>query len=488
MRARWRVFVACTPTIMIQGLDVAMVNLALPSIAVRLSAELADLQWVVTAYALALVSLLPTSGALGDMYGRRRVMLVGYGLLMGGAMMAWSATSMAILLPARVAQGAGMGLAFPNSLAMLALAFPPERRGRAVAAWTVISSAVFAISPVVGGSLVGAFGFNAIFVPVLASAAAGAAGTWRWMGGDHRIREGTLDLWGIVLGTGAVSLLSYGLIEGGRGGFGRPLISAVLAVGLCCAAWFVRYESRVEHPMLNVRLMRKAWLGPALLVTFVLYASTNAVIFVMAIYLQSMRGLSPWTAGLVMLAFSGSVLAGAPLGGYLGDRAGFRKPLLIVLPLLALAALTMGQAGPGTSLAGYVAIGLALVGLLNGYFFVISSASVVSRAPEAQASAASASLPAARQLGGVFGVTMAGALASVVTRARLRSSLPDPERAAEDVAAMSFGLIPDGTDRIVAGAALDAAFFAYTVVMIAVAASALVGGAAMFVLLSRRRI
>ena len=332
MRARWRVFVACTPTIMIQGLDVAMVNLALPSIAVRLSAELADLQWVVAAYALALVSLLPTSGALGDTYGRRRVMLVGYSLLMGGSVMALSATSMAVLLPARVAQGAGMALSFPNSLAMLALTFPPERRGRAVAVWTVISSAVFAISPVVGGLLVGAFGFNSIFVPFLALAAAGAAGTWKWMGGDHRMREGALDLWGIVLGTGAVSFLTYGLIEGGRGGFGRPIIAAVLVGGLCCAAWFVRYESRVEHPMLNVRLMRKAWLGPALLVTFVLYAATGAVIFVMAIYLQSLRGLSPWIAGLVMLAFSGSVLVGAPLGGYLNDRAGFRWPLLTVLP------------------------------------------------------------------------------------------------------------------------------------------------------------
>lgn len=487
MRARWRVFVACTPTIMIQGLDVAMINLALPSIAVRLSAELADLQWVVAAYALALVSLLPASGALGDMYGRRRVMLAGYGLLIGGAAMAWSATSMAILLPARVAQGAGMALAFPNSLAMLALAFPPERRGRAVATWTVISSTVFAISPLVGGSMVGAFGFNSVFLPVLALAALGGAGTWRWMGGGHRTREGALDLWGIVLGTAAVSLLSYGLIEGGRGGFGDPVIAAVLVAGLWCAAWFVRYESRVEHPMLDVRLMRRAWLGPTLLVTFVLYAATNAVIFVMAIYLQSMRGLSPWIAGLVMLAFSGSVLAGAPLGGYLSGRAGFRKPLLTVLPLLALAALMLGQAGPATPLAGYVAMGLALVGLLNGYFFVISSASVVSRAPEAQASAASASLPAARQLGGVFGVTMAGALAAVVTRARIRSSLPAPEQAAEEAYAVSFGVVPDGTGQLVALVATDAAFFAYTVVMIAVAVSALVGCAAVFLLLFRRR-
>ena len=133
-------------------------------------------------------------------------------------------------------------------------------------------------------------------------------------------------------------------------------------------------------------------------------------------------------------------------------------------------------------------MGLALMGLLNGYFYVISSASVVSRAPESQASAASASLPAARQLGGVFGVTMAGVLASVVTRARLRSSLPDPGQAADDVSAISFGVVPDGTDHVVAGAASDAAFFAYTVVMIVVAACTFVAGAAMFVLLFRRRL
>ena len=473
---------------MIQGLDVAMVNVALPSIGVRLSAELADLQWVVAATALALVSLLPTGGAFGDLYGRRKVLLVGYGMLLVGAVMAWSATSMAVLLPARVAQGVGMALGFPNSLAMVALAFPQEERGRAVAVWTVLSSTVFAISPIVGGLLVGAFGFNAIFVPVFALAAVGASGTWMWMPRDRPVRERTLDAAGIALATGALSLISYGLIEGGRGGFGRPVIVVVMAAGLWCVWWFVRNELRVDHPMLDVRLIRKPSFGPILLVTFVLYAATNAVIFLMAIYLQAMRGLSPWNAGLVMVAFSGAVLIGAPVGGYLSDRSGFHKPVAAVLPLLAVAALILGQADAGAPWAGYVAMGLALMGVLNGVVFVISSASAVSSVPEEHISAAAAALPAARQLGGVFGVTLSGVLATVVTRARLRSTLPDTEIAAEHVSAMSFGVLPEGADRALSAAASDASFFAFSTVLIVICVCSLAVGALVFRTLFRKRV
>ena len=465
---------ACTAATMIQSVDVGMVNVALPSIGDRLSAELADLQWVVTATALALVSLLPAGGALGDLYGRRRVLLVGYVFLMAGAVLGWSATSMALLLVARVAQGVGIALGFPNSLAMVALSFPPEARGRAVAVWTVISSTMFAISPVAGGAVVAALGFNAIFVPVFAIAAIGAIGTVLWMPPDRPVRERTLDLKGIALGTGALSLLSYGLIEGGRSGFGRVLIVAGLAGGMWCAAWFVRHELRVADPMLDLRWMGRASIGPILLVTFVLYTATNAVIFLMAIYLQGLRGLSPWTAGLVMLAFSVAVLAGAPVGGYLQDRVGFQGPVIAVLPVLAVAACLLGLAGPGTPLVGYVAAGLVLVGLLNGVFFVISSATAVTSAPDGQTSSAAASLPATRQFGGVFGVTVSGVIATIMTRLRLRSLLPETREAAGYVSDIGFGVVPEGADRMALAAASEAAYFGYTAVMIAIAGCAAV--------------
>ena len=474
MKAQWRIFVACTAATMIQSVDVGMVNVALPSIGRELSTELADLQWVVTATALALVSLLPAGGAFGDLYGRRRVLLVGYGFLMAGAVMGWSATSMALLLMARVAQGVGMALGFPNSLAMVALSFPQEARGRAIAVWTVLSSTMFAISPVLGGSVVAAFGFNAIFLPVFAIAAVGALGTLLWMPRDRPIRERALDVKGIALGTGALSLLSYALIEGGRSGFGRILIVAGLVSGLWCAAWFVRHELRVTDPMLDLRWMRRASIGPILLVTFVLYTATNAVIFLMSIYLQGLRGLSPWTAGLVMVSFSVAVLAGAPVGGYLQDRVGFRRPVSAVLPVLAVASCLLGLAGAGTPLAGYVAGGLVLVGLLNGVFFVISSATAVSRAPEEQTSSAAASLPATRQLGGVFGVTASGVIATIVTRHRLRLLPPETGDAAGYLSEASFGRIPEGADRLAAAAVSEASYYGYAVVMIAMAVCAAV--------------
>ena len=476
---------ACAPATMIQSVDVGMVNVALPSIGEHLSTELADLQWVVTATALALVSLLPAGGAFGDLYGRRRMLLVGYGFLTAGAVFGWMAGSMSLLLMARVAQGIGIALGFPNSLAMVALSFPQESRGRAVAVWTVLSSTMFAMSPVLGGSLVSAFGFNTIFVPVFAIAALGAAGTLAWTPRDRHIRERTLDVKGIVLGTAALSLLSYGLIEGGRSGFGRVLIVAGFACGLWCAAWFILHELRVADPMIDLRWMRKASIGPILLVTFILYTATNAVIFLMTIYLQELRGMSPWTAGLVMVSFSVAVLAGAPIGGYLQDRIGFRGPVIAVLPVLVLAACLLALAGPDTPLAGSVASGLVLVGLLNGMFFVVSSTTAVSRAPEGQTSSAAATLPATRQLGGVFGVTVSGAIATIVTRRHFRSLLPESGEGAGYVSEIGFGAVPEGAGGAVVAAASEAAFSGYSLVMLALAACAAVAAPAVLGLLPR---
>lgn len=474
MRARWKVFVACTAVAMIQSMDVAMITVALPSIGDRFSAELADLQWVVAATALALVSILPTGGAFGDLYGRRKVLLVGYGFLLAGALVGWMAQSMAVLIPARLALGVGMALGFPNSLALMALSFSPEVRGRAVAVWTVMAAAMFAISPIAGGALVAGFGFNSVFIPLFLMAAVGMIGTVLWMPPDRPIRERSLDLSGILLGSGALTLLSYGLIEGGRGGFGRFRIVSVVAIGLILSAWFVRHESRFAHPMLDFRFVRSQSIRSILMVTFVLYAATNAVIFLMTIYLQALRGLSPWETGLVMSVFSVAMLAGAPIGAYMQDRVGFRMPVGIMLPVLVVAALLLSLAGPGTRILGYVSVGLALIGMLNGVFFVVSSATSVTTAPDGQSAAAAASLPAARQLSGVFGIALSGVLATVVTRARIRTLLPGTEEKALQISEVSFGVTPDGIDQAVRAASVDASYFGYSVVMGVIALAALV--------------
>ena len=486
MRGRWKVFVACTPTIMIHGMDFTMINVALPSMGVRLSAELADLQWVVAAFALAMVSLLPTSAAIGDFYGRRRVLLLGYGMLAAGAVTAWSATSMAVLLPGRIAQGIGMGLGFPNSLAMVALAFPREQQGRALGLWTAISSVVFTIGPIAGGWLVESFGFHAVFVPVSVVAAIGAAGTLMWIPTDRTSRAGRLDVAGIALGTGALSLISYALIEGGRGGFGRPFIVAALVGGLWCAGWFALHELRVDEPMLDMRLIRRPSFGPVLLTVFALHATTVAAIFFLTIYLQALRGFSPWTTGLIMLAFSGMVLVGAPIGGYLTDRIGFRATVVVALPVMGIAALLLGRSGPATPIGGYLLWGLALTGGITGALFVAASAAAVSGVPEAQTSAAAASLSASRQLGGVFGITLFGALGAIVTRARFRSAIGNPQDVAEHVSSMNFGVVPEGVDRALAAAASDASFFAFGAVMIVIGVGALVVGGLVLRLLFRK--
>ena len=477
VRSRWKVFVACTPTIMIQGFEVSMINIALPSIGGRMSAELADLQWVVAAFALALVSLLPTSAAIGDLYGRRRALLAGYGVFALGTVVAWSATSMSVLLPGRIAQGVGMGLGAPNSLAMVALAFPPEKRGRALGLWTAISSVGFTISPILGGWLVESFGFSAVFLPFLLVAAVGAAGTWLWMPADPRRQAGKIDLRGIALGTGALSLLCYGLIEGGRGGFGQASIGAALVVGVSCAVWFARHELRVEHPMLDLRLMRRPSFGPVLVATFALNAAGVPLIFLLNIYLQALRGFSPSATGWFMMSFSATALLGALIGGHVTDRIGFRMPVAVALPVMGLAAFLLAAAGPTGPVGVYVPVAMGLAGAVSGAFFVAVGAAAVRRVPEEQTSAAAAALSAFRQLGGVVGITLFGAMATIVARARFRGAIAGREDAVARASSVSFGVVPEGADQALAAASADASFFAHTVVMAVIGAGALaVGG------------
>lgn len=478
MRRKWRVLVACTPAIIIQGLDVTMINLALPSMGVGLSAELADLQWVVAAFALAMVSLLPTSAAIGDLYGRRRALLLGYGIMAAGAVLAWSATSIAVLVAGRIAQGIGLALGAPNSFAIVALSFPQEERGRALGLWTAISAVAFTLSPIVAGWLVESFGFNAVFIPLFLFAAIGGAGTVMWLPVDPPRHRGRLDLGGMAVATGALALLSYGLIEGGRDGFGRPSIVAALVLGLTCAGWFTRHELRIERPMLDLRLMSRPPFAQVVLASFALHTASGALIFFLTIYLQALLGYSAWDTAYVMLAYSVMALIGSPVAGYLSDRKGFWLPVAVAAPAIGLSALLMSLAGLASPMIAYLVVAMALAGAVHGGFFVGAGAAASTRVPEDRTSTAGASLSVSRHLGSGFGIAVFGALATLVTRARIRTAgVAIPQDTETPVSSMSFGAPPDGVDGALAVAHADASLAAFTVVMAVIGVFALaVGG------------
>ena len=477
MRRKWRVLVACTPAIIIQGLDITMINLALPSIGEGLSAELADLQWVVAAFALAMVSLLPTSAAIGDLYGRRRALLLGYAVMAAGALLAWSAASVPVLVVGRVAQGIGLALGAPNSFAIVALSFPPDERGRALGLWTAISAVAFTLSPIVAGWLVESFGFNAVFVPLLLFALVGGAGSSVWLPADPSRRRGRLDLGGIAVATGALAMLSYGLIEGGRDGFGRPLIVGSLLLGLACAGWFTRHELVVEHPMLDLRLIGRPPFGQVVLASFVLHTASGALVFFLTIYLQSLLGYSAWDTAYVMLAYSVMALIGSPVAGYLTDRRGFWLPVAVAAPTIGLSALLMSLAGLVSPVVAYLVVAMALAGAVHGGFFVGAGAAASTRVPEDRTSTAGASLSVSRHLGSGFGIAVFGALATMVTRARIRPAIADHPDAEALVSSMSFGAPPEGIDAALAAAHTDASLTAFGLVMVVIGVCSLAVGA-----------
>ncbi len=337
-------------------LDGTIVNVALPTIGRELSAGFSALQWVLDGYLLTLGALVLVGGALGDLYGRRRVFVLGlvsFGVASVGCGLAPSA---GVLIAARSVQGAAAALLVPGSLAILSSAYAPEDRGRAIGAWSGLAGIAGAAGPFLGGYLVDAESWRWAFlinVPLIAVAVAVAV---RHVpeshdpGYDGMPALERLDLPGALTAAVGLGLLVYPLIEARR--LSGAAMTMLLAAGVACLAGFVLIEARRRHPMLPLSLFRSRAFTVANAITFVVYGALGGALFLVAIQLQTALGYSALEAGAATIPITILLLAFSARVGGLMERIGAR-PLLTAGPLLAAAGLAlMVRIEPG---AGYVA-------------------------------------------------------------------------------------------------------------------------------------
>ncbi len=376
-------------------LDVTIVNVALPKIGSALHASVAALQWTVDGYALALASLMLAGGTLGDRHGHKRIVLAGLALFGAASAACGAAPSAPVLVAARALQGVGAALMLPGTLAVITHANPDaRRRARAIGAWAAIGGIALPAGPVLGGALIQAFGWRAIFfvnLPVCAVALAGAARTVR----ESRDRSPMpLDPAGLALGVATLALLTYALIAG------------VLAAGvaaLLTGAAFVAVERGRKHPMLALELFGHRDFTVANGVAGTMNLVTLGLLFVVTLYLQDVRHYSPLHAGIELLPLFVPLSLIAPVSGRLTARLGARRPMLVGL-LLATGGLVL--------LAGGVSTGALL--LWGGGIGVLTPAVVaeaVGSVPRGREGLASAVNNTARQAGGAIGIAAFGALA-----------------------------------------------------------------------------
>ncbi|WP_280263452.1 MFS transporter [Nocardia wallacei] len=396
------------PTFMVT-LDNLVVTNALPVIRTEMGASLGDLAWFVNAYTLAFASLLLTASALGDRLGRRRVFLAGIAVFTLASAACALATEPWMLIAARAVQGLGAAGVMPLSLTLLSVAVPERMRSAAIGIWGGITGLGVAVGPVVGGAVVDGLSWQWIFwlnVPigvVVLPFVARVLG--ESFGGSRKF-----DPLGLVLASGGVLAVVWGVIHGADDGWtSGPVLTALIAGGALLAA-LIAWELRAPEPMLPLRLFRSRAFRVSNTTTFTFSVGVFGSIFLLAQFFQVVQGYSPLAAGVRTLPWTLAPMVVAPIAGLIVDRVGARTLLttgqvFLAAALAWMAAVTTAEVGYGSYVAPFVLAGIGM-----GLTFAPSATVVMASAAQRDQAMASGTNSTIREVGVAMGVAV---LASV---------------------------------------------------------------------------
>src|SRR5215831_17289941 len=338
---RWWALITVSLGLFMALLDVTIVNVALPTIGDDLNTSFADLQWVVSAYALALAVFLVTAGRLGDPFGRKRFFVFALGSMLcalSGDFTLFSLTHIQTLIAARALQGLGGSIMLPLSLAILSSTFRGRERGVAFGVYGGVTGLATAIGPVPGGLLVEKVNWQSIFwINVPIGIIAIALCLWSVQESYDTTAPRSIDVFGLVTLSVALFCLVLALIQGNDAdkGWTSAYILTIFGVAALGLVAFIVGELLLKNPMVDPRLFKNASFTGVAIVAFTLSAGLYALFFFLTLYLQNYLGFSPLQAGLRALPLSGLVLITAPLAGAQMHRFGPKIFLVLGMALAA---------------------------------------------------------------------------------------------------------------------------------------------------------
>src|SRR5215217_5815876 len=406
------------------AVDATVVNVALPTIADDLGGGLAGQQWVANAYLLTLGSLILVSGSLADLYGERRVFMIGVAGFGLTSLLCALAPTVELLVAARALQGVSGALLTPAALAVIVRTFSESERGQAVGAWTAWGGIGTVLGPVVGGQLVDSASWRWIFLINLPLVLGTLIIVSRAVPADAPRRPGTrLDFVGAALCALGLAGITYGLIEQPIRGFSDPLVAGALIGGVALFAGFVLYERRASHPMLPLQLFRRRNFAAGNIETFAMYGGLSIVFFLLVLFLQGVAGYSALAAGGASVPVTLVMFVLAARFGRLADRYGPRwfmgtGPLVCAAGLALMLRLDADVDYVTELLPALLlfALGLAIV-------VAPLTATVLSDADEHNAGIASAVNNAIARVAGLIAIAAIGALVAAQYGTRLEEAL-----------------------------------------------------------------
>ena len=470
-------------------LDTTVVNVALPSIQRALNANLQALEWTVNAYTLSFAVLLVTAGRLGDLFGRRRVLLVG---LLGFGVSSAAvglAPSDGLLIAARAVQGAAGALVMPSTLSILTNAFGEHERGRMLGVWAGVSGIGIALGPVIGGLVTEMVSWRAIFflnVPVVAAAV--AMTLFAVPESRDPLAARRIDLPGVLVLTVGLTALVLALIQGNGWGWGSAKTLALLATAAIALAAFAAVERRSPTPLVDGALLRARSFVGANVVGFTITFAMFAMLFFISLYLQNLLGFSALGAGVRLLPTTLAIVPVAPLAGRIADTRGPRAPLMAGIVASA-AALLWASFLRDDSGYPFLVAPLVLLGIGIGFSLPPMTTAAMNAVDEAKAGVASGILTMQRIIGGTFGVAVLGAIVQGVGRARVDDRLAFLPAAARQQIVDSLGRGPGNDTEVpaqVATVVRDAFISALSTGLRVGAAVTLTGALAAWLLVTSR--
>ncbi|MFI2489214.1 MFS transporter [Promicromonospora kroppenstedtii] len=418
-RRRWTAVVVLSASLLMLTMDMTILNIALPEMAAELHPTSDQQLWIVDVYSLVLAGLLVSFATIGDRWGRKRMLLLGYGIFGVASLMVVFTTTAEAVIAIRALLGLGGAMIMPTTLSLIRVIFTdPAERARALSVWAAVSGLGAAVGPLVGGVLLEHFSWHAAFLinlPLIAIAlAAGLA-----ILPESRVRAtGRWDALAAVLSLVGMTALVWGIKQFGKEATpALPEAWAALAVAAVALTWFAVRSVRSKHPLLELRLFRDRTFSAGMVAALGTTFSMVAALLLLAQWLQLVRGVSPVQAGLLLtpeaLAAAVAAIAAPPLSRVFGARAVLATGLA-----LAGAGMLLLGVGPGGDLdLPRVLTVLVLVGAGTGSL-AIGSAMIMLGSPEEKAGNAGALEETSYELGAVLGVAILGSISALIYRSQ----------------------------------------------------------------------
>jgi EmrB/QacA subfamily drug resistance transporter len=401
----------CAMSLLIVGLDITIVNVALPSIHRELKASVSGLQWTIDAYTLVIASLLMLAGSTADRIGRRRTFQIGLVVFSFGSLLCGSAPSLGLLVAARVLQAIGGSMLNPVAMSIVRNVFTdPRERAQAIGAWGAVFGLSMALGPIVGGALVDALSWRAVFFVNVPIGVAAIVLTALYVPESRAERPRRFDPMGQLLVLVGLGSLTFAIIEGPRAGWTSAQTLVLFGLGLGSLAALVPYELRHREPLLEMRFFRSVPLSGASTIAVLYFAAFGGFLFLNTLYLQTVRGLSPLDAGLYLLPLAAMIVVCGPISGRLVASHGPRLPMVIAAIAMLAGAVMLTDLSRRTAMA-YLLCSYFLFGIGEGLMNPPITNTAVAGMPATQAGVASAVASTSRQVGMTLGVAIIGAVA-----------------------------------------------------------------------------